>query len=300
MLRLPKVRVVAPRSLAEASRLLAEGGAGARLFSGGTDVVPKLKRRQLSARTLVDLGAVPGYGGIRRRGGRLVIGAGTRIAELAELSEPGLAALREAAASVATPQIRAQATLGGNLALETRCTFYDQSDSWRQAQGFCLKTHADAPCRAAPGSTRCWSVSSGDLPPALIALGARVRVVGEGGEREAALEDLYQDDGCAPLRLATGELIASVSLEPAARRSTYRKLRRRGSFDFASLGVAVAVTSTGGVVADCRVVLGGLGSGPLVAEEAAACLRGCEPTARRIDDAAEAARRVRPVENGEF
>lgn len=302
MLRLPKIRLVSPRSLAAAARLLAEAGPEGAALAGGTDLVPKLKRRQLRPRTLVDLSLVRGFSGVERRGGRAVIGAGTTIDYL--LESPVLArlgALREAAALVATPQIRSSATVGGNLALDTRCSFYDQSGSWREAQGFCLKTDQEAPCRTAAGSESCFAVASGDLAPALIALGARVRLVGPAGGREAALEEIYQDVGSRSLRLGPGELIAAVELDLSPRLSAYRKLRRRGSFDFAALGVAVSLQMKDGEVSACRIVLGALASSPIVADEAAAIMTGGKPTLERAAEAARAAaRRARPVENADF
>lgn len=302
MLRLPKLQWLAPKTFAAAARMLAQAGPEALALAGGTDVLPKLKRRQARQRLLVDLSGIEGFRGVRRRAKRVAIGAGTRIADL--LRSPkllGFHALREAAACVATPQIRNAATVGGNLALHTRCHYYDQSGSWRAAQGFCLKTDDGAPCRAAPGSGRCLALAAADLPPALLALDARVRLIGPDGEREVLLAEIYQDDGCRPLRLQPGELIAEVLLDPRPRRSTYRKLRRRGSFDFASLGVAVALGMRGEEVADCRIVLAGLASAPISADEAGSLLAGGRPTPERIAAAAAAAaRQARPVENSEF
>lgn len=302
MLRLPKLRLLSPRTLAEAARLLVDAGTDGLALAGGTDLLPKLKRRQLRARLLVDLSGVEGFSGVERRDGRIVVGAGTRIAEL--LRSPhlsGFAALREAAASIATPQIRSSATVGGNLALDTRCCFYDQSSSWRESQGFCLKTDEAAACRAAPGSERCFAVASGDLPPALAALDARVRFVGPEGEREAAVLELYQDEGRSPLRLRPGELIASVNFDARPRRSRYLKLRRRGSFDFSAMGIAVALSPQDDVVVDCRIVLGGLASAPVLAQEAGRLMAGGPPTVQRVAaTAAAVARQARPVENAEY
>lgn len=302
MLRLPKIRLVSPRSLVEASRLLAEAGPEAMALAGGTDLVPKLKRRQLRPRTLVDLSRIKGFSGVKRHGGRVVIGAGTRIEELLEnpLLE-GFTALREAAACIATPQIRSTATVGGNLALDTRCVYYDQSGSWRQAQGFCLKTDQGAPCRAAGGSERCFAVASGDLAAALIALGAQVSLAGPDGEREAALETIYRNSGCSPLQLGPGELIAAVELDAGPQLSTYRKLRRRGSFDFAALGVAVSLRMKEREVDACRVVLGALASAPIVVDEAGRIMVGSTPSLELVEAAARAAvLRARPVENADF
>ena len=194
-------------------------------------------------------------------------------------------ALARAAGQVATPQIRNMGTLGGNLCLDTRCTYYNQSLEWRQAISYCMKApgstggHActtptgDAICWVATSSPRCWAVSSTDTAPALIALGARVTLVSADGERDIPLEELYADDGMAYLTKRPDEILTAVRLAPAEPgwRSTYWKLRRRGSFDFPVLGVAAALRfAEGGVVTDARVVLGAVASRPVLVPEASA------------------------------
>ncbi len=302
MLRVPEIRIVAPKSLREAARILKKAGPRGCALSGGTDLIPKLKRGQQLPNILVDLGVIPGLDRVERSGGEVVIGARTTIASL--IRSPllsGFGALREAAACVASPQIRNLATVGGNLTVDTRCCFYDQGEGWRKSQGFCMKTTAGAPCRVAPKSPHCLAISSGDLPPALIALGARVRIQGPAGERELALEDIYRDVGCDFLKLRSDEIISAILLKPAPSYSTYRKLRRRESFDFPSMSIAAALEYRGGVARNVRIVLGSVASAPLLAVEAAALLEGKRPTRERIDAAAIAALRLaKPVENADF
>ena len=166
-------------------------------------------------------------------------------------------------------------TLGGNLCLDTRCNYYDQNYEWRKAINFCLKKDGDT-CWVAPGSSKCMAVSSTDTAPALIALGARVRLVSRTGEREVLLADLYNNDGLDYIKRKSNEILAEVMLDSLhGWKSTYWKLRRRGSFDFPVLSVAAAVRiSDNGVVEEARIVIGSAASRPLIAGEAAKSLAG--------------------------
>ena len=167
------------------------------------------------------------------------------------------------------------ATLGGNLCLDTRCNYYDQNYEWRKAINFCLKKDGDT-CWVATSSPKCVAVSSTDTAPALIALGARVRLVSRSGEREVALADLYNNDGINYIKRRPDEILAEVLLDSLhGWKSTYWKLRRRGSFDFPVLSVAAAARfSSQGVVEDARIVIGSAASRPLVASEASKSLAG--------------------------
>lgn len=311
MLRLPRFELVQPATVAEATRALAELGPEAVAVAGGTDLLPKLKRRQLQPRYLVSLRGVRqlrGWSG--DAAGGLVLGAGCTLAEVA--SQPAVRtayrALAEAVAVCSNPILHRMGTLGGNLCLDTRCTYYDQTEHWRQSLGWCMKAPGggspeDVPCRVAPGGGRCWAVSASDGAPALIALGAKVRLVGARGERVVPLEALYRDDGIHHLDKSPDELVTEVLLPPAdGLRSTYRKVRRRGSLDFAALGVAVALRQEpDGTVAWCRVVLGGVASRPLVVEEAASLLVGQRVEPEVLDRVAETVHRaVHPMDNTDF
>jgi 4-hydroxybenzoyl-CoA reductase subunit beta len=214
----------------------------------------------------------------------------------------GFTALAQAASQVATPHIRNMATLGGNLCLDTRCNYYDQSYEWRKSINFCLKKDGTT-CWVAPGSPKCVAVSSTDTAPALIALGARVRLVSRSEEREVPLSELYNNDGMNYIKRKPNEILAEVLLDSLhGWKSTYWKLRRRGSFDFPVLSVAAAVhRSASGVIDDARIVVGSAASRPLVAADAAKSLVGRSLTQDAITEAAVLAARIaKPLDNTDF
>jgi 4-hydroxybenzoyl-CoA reductase subunit beta len=194
------------------------------------------------------------------------------------------------------------ATLGGNLCLDTRCNYYDQNYEWRKAINFCLKKDGNT-CWVAPGSPKCVAVTSTDTAPALIALGARVRLVSRSGEREVALSELYNNDGINYIRRRPDEILTEVLLDSLhGWKSTYWKLRRRGSFDFPVLSVAAAAHfSSQGVVEDARIVVGSAASRPLIARDAAKSLLGHPLNRETIAEAATLAARIaKPLDNTDF
>ena len=297
MLRLPRFRFVSPPTLDEAIRLRAEHLATSMYVAGGTDVYPKMKRRQFLPEVVIALGHVV-HGEINNGTG-LRIGASATLTDVTTHPKvrAGYRALAEAAALVSTPQLRNMGTIGGNVCLDTRCNWYDQSLFWRTAEGFCMKTHAEVVCRVAPSSPKCLAVASADTVPALIALGATVRVTGAGGERDVDLADCYREDGIRYLTLAPGEVVTEIHL-PASEgwRSTYLKQRDRGSFDFPIAGVAAAVRWDGGVVADARVAITALGSRPVAVD--ASALRGTKLEDDAIAAVADATHKAaRPMDN---
>jgi 4-hydroxybenzoyl-CoA reductase subunit beta len=234
----------------------------------------------------------------------LRLGATLTLAELAAREDirQEHSALFMAAAQVATPHLRNMATLGGNLCLDTRCNYYDQNYEWRKAIDFCMKKDGEI-CWVAPGSARCWAVSSTDTAPALMALGAEVTLVSTRGERTLPLRELYRDDGIQYLSRQADELLTRVIL-PAATpgvRSTYWKLRRRGSFDFPVLSVAVRVRRDGhGVVQEASIVLGSVASRPVEAH-ATRRLLGSPLTDDLIEEVAEESSRLaKPLDNTDF
>ena len=297
MLRLPWFDYRAPRSLGEAAAILAGEGPRAMLVAGGTDLLPNMKRRHQAPSVLVSLRAIPELKSFSN-------GSGTSFGSALTLTEvvrnPGTpTALRQAAAQVATPQIQNMGTLGGNLCLDTRCTYYNQTYEWRKAIDFCLKKDGDI-CWVATASKRCVAVSSTDTAPALIALDAAVTLVSSSGEREVKVEGLYKNDGIEYLSREPGEILTEVRVPPGWK-STYWKLRRRGSFDFPVLGVAAALRMDGGNIVEARVALGAVASRPFLVEKAGEFLKG-----RRLDDEAimEAGRivasRAKPMDNADL
>jgi 4-hydroxybenzoyl-CoA reductase subunit beta len=302
MMRCPPFAYHAPATVDEAARILRAEGPSAVLIAGGTDVVPGMKRRTLEPRTLVSLRRIGALRGFTPGEARLTIGAGTTLSEVAGAAvvRP-YGALWRAAAQVATPHIRHAATVGGNLCLDTRCTYYDQSLEWRQAIGYCMKLEGQV-CWVAPGSPRCWAVSSTDLAPALIALGAEVELRSADGPRKLPLADLYRDDGIAYLGKRADEILTEVRLQGATGwRSTYWKLRRREAFDFPVLGVAAAVKlAADGTVEAARLVFGAVASHPVLAE-AAERLVGGRLTDDLIAEVADGAFRLaKPLDNTDF
>ena len=290
MLRLPWFEYRAPRTVAEAVKILAGEGPAAMAVAGGTDLLPNMKRRHQAPRVLVSLRGIPELKALNGS-----FGAAVTLNEIVRY-EKTPTALRQAAAQVATPQIRNMGTLGGNLCLDTRCTYYNQTYEWRKAIDFCLKKDGKT-CWVATASKRCVAVSSTDTAPALIALNAAVTLVSPAGEREVKVEDLYRNDGIEYLARAPDEILTEVRV-PAGWKSTYWKLRRRGSFDFPILGVAVALKFEKDVISDARVALGAVASRPFLVEKAGEFLKGKTLSDEVIAHAAElAANRAKPMDN---
>src|SRR6202795_665792 len=289
MMRLPLFEFRAPRTLEEAAHILDGERTNAMPLAGGTDLLPNMKRRQQVPRTLMSLRYIEDLHQVKWAPSGSRLGACLTLTEVA--NDPrfrnGMTALAQAASQVATPQIRNMATLGGNLCLDTRCNYYDQSYEWRKAINFCLKKDGTT-CWVAPGSSKCVAVTSTDTGPALMALGARVRLVSRSGEREVLLSDLYNNDGIDYIKRRPDEILAEVLLDSLhGWKSTYWKLRRRGSFDFPVLSVAAAAKiAADGTVEAVRIVLGAVASRPVDAPAAAAALVGHRLTDERIAQAA--------------
>ena len=287
MMRLPWFEYRAPKSVADAARILDGEGPDAMLIAGGTDLLPNMKRRQMAPKILVSLKDIPELG---RNGS--VYGAGLTLTQIVNSNAPK--ALRQAAHQVATVHLRNMGTLGGNLCLDTRCNYYNQNYEWRKAIDFCLKKDGDI-CWVATASKRCVAMSSTDCAPALLALGARLKLVSAKGEREIAAEDFYNNDGIDYLKRRPDEILTQVQI-PKDVNSTYWKLRRRGAFDFPVLGVAAALSKEG-----VRVALGAVASRPFLVEKAGEFLKGKSLTDEVIDEAAKlVASRAKPMDNADL
>ncbi|GBD84960.1 4-hydroxybenzoyl-CoA reductase subunit beta [bacterium BMS3Abin02] len=298
MMRLPKFALTSPETVEDATRLLAELGDRAVVLSGGTDLLPNLKRHQLSVETVISLDRLDGLAGIRIEDGKVRIGARTTLHEIAssDLTPPVVA---RAAAEVASPSIRNQGTIGGNLCVDTRCFWLNVPDLWRQAAKPCLKTGGDT-CWVAPAKQVCWAVSSSDLAPVMVAVGASVTLVGPDGERHVAVDELYREDGMAHLAKAPEEILTEITIPfDTDLLATYHKLRRRGTVDFPILGVAAAIRlDHGGTCTAARIVLGAVASAPLRVPDAEEALVGRPFGPGPIAEAAEAARKLaRPLHN---
>jgi 4-hydroxybenzoyl-CoA reductase subunit beta len=294
VLRLPWFDYRAPRSVAEAAKILAGEGPAAMLIAGGTDLLPNMKRKHQTPKVLVSLRGVSSLKSFSN-GSAVNFGSGFTLTEIVR-HEKTPTALRQAAAQIATPHLRNMGTLGGNLCLDTRCTYYNQNYEWRQAIGFCLKKDGEI-CWVATASKRCVAVSSTDTAPALIALNASVVLEGPGGARDIPVETLYRNDGIEYLSRKPDEILTAVKI-PAGWKSTYWKLRRRGSFDFPILGVAVALRMDGEVIQEARVALGAAASRPFLVDKAGEFLKGKKLTDEVITQASElVANRAKPMDN---
>jgi 4-hydroxybenzoyl-CoA reductase subunit beta len=262
---MPEFRYHRPATLDEAVRLKA-GAAEARFVAGGTDLLVNLRRGLGTPSDLIDLTAIADLAAIRRNGDSLWIGAGATLAALARHADilSDYSALAEAALAVAGPTHRAAATLGGNLCQDTRCIFYNQSEWWREGNGWCLKYQGDK-CHVVVKSDRCYATYHGDVAPVLMVLDAQAVLAGADGARRIPLADLYRENGGEHLTLAPGEMLAAVVLPPqGARRAAYAKARVRDAVDFPLAGVAVALRRDGDVIVDLKVAITGTNSAPLM------------------------------------
>ncbi len=282
----------------------AEHGAKAMLIGGGTDLLPNLKRRQFEPETLIGLSHLRELATVEGDASSgFELGAGVTLSQAA--SHPTLWAAfpgySEAAGLVSSPPLRNVGTIGGNLCVDTRCNYYNQTFEWRRSIGFCMKKDGEI-CLVAPGSPRCWAVSSSDTAPMAIALGATVLLSGPDGERELPVAALYRDDGIDYLAKQPHEVLTRLRLPPAGRvRSAYVKLRRRGSIDFPIAGAAVAVTFDGAAVVSARIVLSAVGSHPVEARAAGEFLAGRELSTETMNEAAElAAKPAKPLDNADL
>ena len=295
-LRLPAFELLSPQTLEEAVTLLADPAAT--IIGGGTDLLPKMKRRQATPPTVVSLREIAELKGIRTDElGRCVIGASTVLEQIVASAEvpPVLAA---AAHQIASPQIRNTATIGGNLCLDTRCNYIDMPELWRQASGHCMKDGGTV-CWIAPQGDRCWAISSSDLAPVAIALDGSVRLTSRDADRVIPIEDLYHNDGIAHQTMSPDEVLVELLLPRFDGRATYRKLRRRDSIDFPLVGVAAAArfdqTET---CTSARIVIGAVASAPLRAADAEQFIVGRKLTEDVIEEAAQlASRPVRTQDN---
>ncbi len=278
---LPEFTLLRPRALPEALEMLDRHRGEVQILAGGTDLVPSMKQRLFAPRYLLDLKAICDLRYIRNGRG-LEIGALATVESLADSPEvqQGFPVLAQAAAVIASPVLRTMGTIGGNLCLDTRCLWYNQSQFWRQSCGFCLKKDGSV-CHVAPGGDRCWAVFSGDLAPALLTLGAEIEIAGGGSDPHAArripLADFHTGDGMARMRLAAGEILTRVFVPESSAhlRGAYLKLRLRDSIDYPLAGVAVALDiAPGGVCRRGVLAVTALNPQPLLIPGASEALQG--------------------------
>lgn len=274
MLRLPPINFRAPQRLEEVLDALASEDV--RLVAGGTDLWPNMKRRHQKAKTVISLMSVPGLRGIAHVSDEaevgLKVGATTTLSDIVrdDLLRARYPAFARAIASISSPPLRTMGTLGGNLCVDTRCTYYNQTEEWRRSIDYCMKEKGTV-CWVATKSPRCWAHTASDSAPILCALGARVKLVSKNGERIIPVSALFNDDGIDYLNKQADEILTEVLLPGTSDsdhcRSAFWKLRRRGSIDFAVLSVAAAVwTNKQDIVTRATVYLGAVGSSPMAVD----------------------------------
>ncbi len=285
--------------------MMGDAGPEGQFVAGGTDLYPNMKRRQQMPQTVISVTRLKELNQITGDGqSGLRIGAGVSLTDICEdavisRDYPFVAA---AARTISTPILRNMGTIGGNLLLDTRCNYYDQNYEWRKGINFCLKKDGDI-CWVAPGSSKCWAVQSSDLVPLMVAIGAKLKFVSTLGERVVEATGLYNNDGIDYLHKRPDELLAEIHLPPTnGWRATYKKLRRRGAFDFPVLGVAARLdVAEDGAVTAAKLILGGIAPAPIEVKEAEDALVGFPLNDERMQAAAESCyMKARPLDNTDF
>ncbi len=305
MLPLPHFQHHAPRSVAEAVNLLAELGPSAKIIAGGTDLLPNMKHGLFDPEHLVSLGNVAELVGIEETDDHLVIGAMTNLVAISRDDRvmAHAPALGEAAGAVGGPHHRQMGTLGGNVCLDTRCVYYNQTYFWREALGFCLKKDGTA-CHVVTSGKKCVAAASNDTAPTLMVLDAEIVLMGPRGQRSLSANAFYSTDGIYNLEKEPGEIVTFVRVpKVTGRRSSFEKLRRRGAIDFPLLNCAARFDRDGdGAVVAADLVVSTLAARPkrikaaaridgrsgddLVRYLAEAAYKQCKPLTNIVDDPA--------------
>ena len=276
---LPSFKLLRPRTIENAVKFLSQHAGHIQIVAGGTDLLPSMKQRLFTPRYLLDIRGIEELQNIRS-----IPGHGTEIGALVTLAAiedsdflgRGYPVLREAVATVASPILRNMGTIGGNICLDTRCLWYNQSLTWRKSCGFCIKKDGDL-CHVAPGGEKCWAAFSADSPAALLCLEAELEIAGPTGVRRTRLAEFYTNVGDARMKLANDEMLTRIFLPErmAGYSGMYRKLRLRGSIDYPLAGVAAALKKNAqGLIEDARVAITGVNPAPLLVNEARHALAG--------------------------
>lgn len=275
---LPAFKLLRPRTIDEAVACMLEHSTHVSILAGGTDLLPSMKQKLFAPDYVMDIRGIDEMQGIQVQPGMGVeIGALTPLAAIedSEYILRNYRVLHEAVKTVASPILRNMGTLGGNICLDTRCVWYNQSLQWRRSCGFCIKKDGDL-CHVAPGGKKCWAAFSGDTPPALLCLNAELEIVGPVGVRRMLIKDFYTNVGDARMRLEPHEMITRVFLPESTKgwKGSYLKLRVRGSIDYPLAGVAVALKQNGGPVEAARVAVTAVNPAPLLVPGAEGALIG--------------------------
>jgi 4-hydroxybenzoyl-CoA reductase subunit beta len=301
-MRLPKFEYVEAKTVQEACHALKEAGEKARLMGGGTDLLVSMKQRITTPTAVIGLKKVSEMDAILYDSEKgLRIGAMTTLhkIERSSLVQKNCPMLIQAAGQVASPALRRMGTVGGNLCLDTRCLYYNQSHFWRKSLPVCLKRGGES-CHVVRGGNRCYAVYSGDLAPALIAMEAKIMLLDGDQERVIPVEDLFSNDGKSPLTIGPHQILTEVIIPPAHQGDgKFLKYRLRESIDFPLVNVAVFMKKAkNGGCESGRIVVGGIGSAPLRMKQAEEILKGGRLEEGLINRVTEAVlKQVHPVDN---
>lgn len=258
--------------------MLAKHAENIRVLAGGTDLIPSMRQKLFDPQYVLDLRRIEELRGIRpQNDGAVEIGALTPLSAIEKSSylRQYFPVLTEAATTVASPVLRNMGTIGGNICLDTRCLWYNQSLTWRKGCGFCIKKDGDL-CHVAPGGSKCWAAFSGDTPPALLCLNAQIEIAGRDGFKRMPLREFYIGDGINYRKLLPSEIVTRIFIpeESSGYSGIYRKLRIRGSIDYPLAGVAVAVKRSTGHIADAQIALTAVNPAPVLVKGATELLVG--------------------------
>jgi 4-hydroxybenzoyl-CoA reductase subunit beta len=290
--RLPDFEYLEPESLDEALNTLGEHPDRTAILAGGTDLIDRLNKRLVNPVTMMSLKNLSELNYVRRQNGKVLIGSMTPLVSLidSKVINEHFNALAQAAALIGAPSIQHfRGTIGGNLCLQTRCLYYNQSAMWRSGRTRCHKDHGET-CYAEENSDRCRSANQSDGACALMALGAEIVLVSTKGKRTITIEEFFTGKGEAPFALDQDELVAEIQLSISKEKheSSFKKLRYRSSIDFALVSAAVQLEEKDGKIAEARIVIGGAGASPLFLKEASEILKGKDVNdSGAIDKAAE-------------
>ena len=296
---LPQFKLLRPRTVDEAVGELSNHPS-VRIIAGGTDLIPSMRQKLFEPEYVLDLRRIAELRGIKPQpDGGVEIGALTplRAIENSEVLRTHYPVLTEAAATVASPVLRNMGTIGGNICLDTRCLWYNQSLAWRKGCGFCIKKDGDL-CHVAPGGTKCWAAFSGDTPPALLCLNAEIEIASAAGLRRIPLQEFYTGLGDTYRKLQRNEIVTRVFLPASSANysGVYRKLRVRGSIDYPLAGVAVVIKRSNGHIADARIGITAVNPAPLLVKAATDLLAGKEMTDALAEEAGDlAAKTAKPL-----
>jgi 4-hydroxybenzoyl-CoA reductase beta subunit len=280
-LRLPSFEYLEPENLDEALELLATRGQEARVIAGGTDLIVRMKQRLVEPAFLISLKRLQGLSFVRQENGMVAIGAMTPLSSVldSDLIRANFPALLEAIKLIGAPPVQHfRGTMGGNLCLETRCLYYNQSAFWRSGRTRCHKDKGET-CYAEENSDRCRSANQSDGACALMVLDAKVLLASSSGKRILPIEEFFTGKGENPFATQPDEMVAEIHVPLAnkSQGSSFQKLTYRSALDFALVSAAVSLALDKGKISEARIAVGGAGASPLLLKEAAGILLGKKP-----------------------